>query len=397
MQLIEQLAFCLAGAGLFAGHFGRTPHFCMATNHPLAQLYVDGSELQRYHAALLNGAIHSSGLLHRLPAKDAQSLISWVLTLVLQSDQYFETTSALTVRSDIGLHFEDRHDRLLGATAVLQGADLGYLCLPWSRGHEEWCWRLMDELWDEGDEATSLGMAPAPLCDRTVWQRDTGPIMKSYVSALAVPFFRALCAVVPAGSTKIGSVCCDSAEKNATQWGTYAPGQEYGVSKWMGVVSPKQRGIGIAFMPGLKHLQVVPPMDYLARCATSQPIVESDKPSHYRGLSYASLHRACMSGDLEHGLSEARRVKANLREDSDQRHTRPVVISQDDSAPDEECWDLSDELEILRSTDEGCATSGKQSVWTGAELSSVGWRKAGSSLAPLEPDAFTNRVVGKCP
>mmetsp|Transcript_74243 Transcript_74243/g.116169 ORF Transcript_74243/g.116169 Transcript_74243/m.116169 type:complete len:661 (+) Transcript_74243:1-1983(+) len=190
---IERAAFTIAGFCHDIKHIGRNNAFCVMTEHPLALVYSNSRVLESFHSATCLELLEDKTVLTKVSRQDRSLVRSHIIENILATDmaEHFETISKFRVRRD-AQDFSSEHepDRRFVARLCLKAGDLGHGCLPWHL-HVNWCFRVTQEFYAQGDEETKLGLPISALCDRN----DVDGLAKSqkgFLDFVVLPLFQAL-------------------------------------------------------------------------------------------------------------------------------------------------------------------------------------------------------------
>jgi hypothetical protein len=165
---IERTAFAIAGFCHDIKHMGRNNAFCVMSEHPLALVYSNFRVLENFHSATCLELLDGKNVLLKLPLQDRSLVRSHIIENILATDmaEHFETISKFRVRRDAHDFSTDHEpDRRFIARLCLKNGDLGHGCLPWNL-HVEWCCRVTQEFYAQGDEEMRLGLPISALCNR---------------------------------------------------------------------------------------------------------------------------------------------------------------------------------------------------------------------------------------
>eukprot|EP00051_Salpingoeca_urceolata_P005821 m.77744 g.77744 ORF g.77744 m.77744 type:complete len:720 (+) comp14559_c0_seq1:332-2491(+) len=178
---LEVFAAVIAAAAHDVAHFGLTNQFLVATDHPLAVLYNDQSVLENHHAATAFQLMAEPGLdlIAPLDPEDRSDVRKMIIAMIMSTDmaKHFQFLSDFrtmveakrqlvgNVAGPVDLVTASEEDKLLTLCAIVHCADLGASTKPWTLCRE-WCTRVMNEFFEQGDKERSLGLEVGPLHDR---------------------------------------------------------------------------------------------------------------------------------------------------------------------------------------------------------------------------------------
>ncbi|KAF8822488.1 3'5'-cyclic nucleotide phosphodiesterase domain-containing protein [Cardiosporidium cionae] len=187
MDPIEYLIAILSGLCHDVGHPGRNNSFFINSMEPLAIAYNDIAVLENYHSSLtfrfmkfpgcnvfkdlpINFKHVSCEMQHlRYDKCSALRLArSRVIELILATDMsaHFDKLSLFRVRRISNqLNYTSKDDLWLTLQMVIKTGDLAHCVTEWNE-HSQWCTRLVEEFFEQGDEERSKGIVISPLCDR---------------------------------------------------------------------------------------------------------------------------------------------------------------------------------------------------------------------------------------
>ena len=170
---IEMLAFVVAAAGHDHGHPGVNNGLLVKTSHQIAIDHNDASVLENHHAAStfhilrhpqLNFMQGVSGKEYRLFRAQTIELI--LATDMAQHSKHVAVFNEVLAEGNAGRHhFHQPQYRMAVRRVALKLADLGHAFKPPAL-HRRWSFRIMEEMYRQGDRERNEGLDVVPVFDR---------------------------------------------------------------------------------------------------------------------------------------------------------------------------------------------------------------------------------------
>ncbi|CDJ59771.1 3',5'-cyclic nucleotide phosphodiesterase, putative, partial [Eimeria maxima] len=187
------------------GHPGRNNAFFSNALDPLALLYNDRAVLENYHSCLTFKTLEKPDcdLFAALRTREYLIVRSQIIELILATDMkgHFETVSRFRVRRsapDFDLYSEE--DFWFLAKMIIKAADISHCGVEWGE-HFEWCQRVLNEFYNQGDEERLRSLPISPLCDRDK-HADAPKSQMGFINFVAKPLFDELAAVDIGGAVE---------------------------------------------------------------------------------------------------------------------------------------------------------------------------------------------------
>ncbi|CAL8071537.1 unnamed protein product [Calicophoron daubneyi] len=169
---LEKFALIIASASHDLNHPGVNNQYLIDTSHPLAVTYNDVSVLENYHAASTFALMEykSCNIMHNFNSEERTIFRRIVIQTILGTD--------MARHANILDGFKSAVNRIIGPDphvtqsvkeavyiGILHCADLGNPTRE-LRIYREWVTRVMEEMFEQGERESALGLTITPMCDR---------------------------------------------------------------------------------------------------------------------------------------------------------------------------------------------------------------------------------------
>lgn len=226
MNDLEDISAGIASLCHDVGHPGRNNNFMIAASTPLAITYNDGSVLENHHSSLTFRILNkpNCNILEKV-APDAykiirKNVIEWILGTDMK--MHFEHISSFrTQRMNGEFSLAKNEDRSRMISMCIKAADIGHAATVWEQ-HEEWCRRVVEEFYEQGDEEMALGLPKSFMCDRSLHEKEFLQSQIGFITFVVRPLYEELKCVDNmlrlSAEQEIERVCIANLEANATRW-----------------------------------------------------------------------------------------------------------------------------------------------------------------------------------
>eukprot|EP00931_Biecheleriopsis_adriatica_P044272 TRINITY_DN25308_c0_g1_i1.p1 TRINITY_DN25308_c0_g1~~TRINITY_DN25308_c0_g1_i1.p1 ORF type:complete len:503 (+),score=116.76 TRINITY_DN25308_c0_g1_i1:88-1596(+) len=259
LSALDWLMGLIAAAIHDVGHPGRNNAFMTNTESELALRYNDKSPLENMHAAIAfetMKADNDCNWFRQLSkawthpdrpgaSEDLQHYVRrGIIEMVLGTDMVHHATCVKEVKDFVGkelaseeqLSSLDRTSFLM--KIVLHTADISNAAKP-QRIMLDWCYRVNQEFWEQGDEEKSLGLTVSQLCEREAGMKTVPKTQTGFISYVVAPLFRPIAELIPEAKE-----ATDNLDKNLAYWEEMATKNAQFEDIWPSaklVFSPKSR------------------------------------------------------------------------------------------------------------------------------------------------------------
>ncbi|XP_026192228.1 uncharacterized protein LOC34621057 [Cyclospora cayetanensis] len=218
-QARDMALIIVAGLCHDIGHPGRNNALFSNAMEPLALLYNDRAVLENYHACLTFKTLEKQDcdIFVTLKTREYLMVRTQIIELILATDMkgHFETVSRFRVRRsapDFDLFSED--DFWFLVRMFIKASDISHCGVEWGQ-HFEWCQRVLNEFYDQGDEERLRCLPISPLCDREK-HGDAAKSQMGFINFVAKPLFDELAAVDISGTVE--KEVMTNLRSNASRW-----------------------------------------------------------------------------------------------------------------------------------------------------------------------------------
>eukprot|EP00917_Polyrhabdina_sp_WS-2016_P013454 GHVP01029564.1.p1 GENE.GHVP01029564.1~~GHVP01029564.1.p1 ORF type:complete len:759 (-),score=116.24 GHVP01029564.1:2523-4799(-) len=216
----EQIAMILASLCHDVGHPGKNNAFFVNSLDPLAVMYNDQSVLENYHSSLTFSILHQPecDIFENVELQQFREFRKKIIDLILATDlkSHFDSMSRVKVRIDSkNFDFSSNEERGLVEKMLMVAADISHCAKSWPC-HMMWAEKLKLEFFAQGDMELAKGIAPSPLCDRTVSLYDGYLAQKDFLNFAALPLFQILGDLE--GTQEVTHMCLSNVKTNIAMW-----------------------------------------------------------------------------------------------------------------------------------------------------------------------------------
>ncbi|OMJ91258.1 hypothetical protein SteCoe_6236 [Stentor coeruleus] len=209
----------VAALGHDAGHPARNNRFLVITKHEIAIQYNDISVLEMLHTSTLFQIIlkPESGIFSNLTSDQWNLARKLIIEMILATDmsKHFELLGQFRGKYKTPESFELTNNdmKIELFRLIIKAADIGHAAKSIDL-HNNWCRRVVEEFYTQGDLEKKLGLSVSMYCDR-----ETTDISKSqagFIKNIVLPLFCAVNFVLD--SDFIENFCIEQLKINENYW-----------------------------------------------------------------------------------------------------------------------------------------------------------------------------------
>eukprot|EP01054_Gregarina_sp_Poly1_P000821 Gregarina_sp_Poly_1__820@NODE_1197_length_4807_cov_58_931435_g822_i0_p1_GENE_NODE_1197_length_4807_cov_58_931435_g822_i0NODE_1197_length_4807_cov_58_931435_g822_i0_p1_ORF_typecomplete_len769_score93_80PDEase_I/PF00233_19/6_5e71NAD4L/PF06235_11/0_15YopE/PF03545_13/0_17MKLP1_Arf_bdg/PF16540_5/33MKLP1_Arf_bdg/PF16540_5/22_NODE_1197_length_4807_cov_58_931435_g822_i018544160 len=192
-----ELAYILACLGHDVGHPGRNNQFFINSYDPLSVIYNDVAVLENFHSCLLfmTLELENCNVLFPFTVEVFREVRELIIKLILATDMknHFQQLSRFKVRrSDPSFcPYTNSDDLKLLLEICIKVGDLSASACSWIV-HKDWCFRVVEEFYQQGAEEQELGLPISPLCDRLKHAQEFAKSQAGFIEFVTAPLFSEL-------------------------------------------------------------------------------------------------------------------------------------------------------------------------------------------------------------
>lgn len=218
-SMLELIALSIAALSHDVGHKGVTNRFLVHSKDDLAYQYNDTSVQENMHSAILFSISksQSADIFSGISSEDYSYIRKMIIELILSTDmsKHFEILGLFRARAVIlrDLSIQHIEDKMCLYSVALKSADLGHSAKPLEL-HQIWTFKVVEELFMQGDLEKQAGMPVSMYCDRdtTVISCSQYSFLKNICCPLLSTFIDFL------KSETLKSVCMQHLKENKKHW-----------------------------------------------------------------------------------------------------------------------------------------------------------------------------------